>query len=78
MTQCYPIVFLLVPDLLPSTSARRVLILMGGEDVATLIKRALESEYFWGRHGGLKWAFIRGDDGIIQRLAAIATPRRPA
>jgi hypothetical protein len=56
-------------------SARRVLILMGGEGIVTLIKRELESEHFWVRHGGLKWAFVRADDGIIERLSAIA--RRP-
>jgi hypothetical protein len=56
-------------------NARRVLILIGGEGITTLIKRELESEHYWVRHGGLRWAFIRSDDGIIDRLAAIA--RRP-
>jgi hypothetical protein len=55
--------------------ARRVLILMGDEGITTLIKRELASEHFWVREGGLKWAFIRAEDGIIERLAAIA--RRP-
>jgi len=56
-------------------NARRVLILIGGEGITTLIKRELESEHYWVRHGGLKCAYIRADDGIIDRLAAIA--RRP-
>ena len=56
-------------------SARRVLTLMGGEGITTLIKRELESKHLWVRHGGLKWAFIRGDEGIIESLGAIA--RRP-
>jgi hypothetical protein len=56
-------------------SARRVLILMGGEGIATLIKRELESEHFWARHGGLKWAYLRADDGITERL--VATARHP-
>lgn len=55
--------------------ARRVLIHMAGEGITTLIKRELESEHFWIRHGGLNWAFIRADEGIIERLATIA--RRP-
>lgn len=53
-------------------SARRVLILMGGEGITTLIKRELESEHFWVRHCGLKWAFVRADDGIVERLSTIA------
>lgn len=55
--------------------ARRVLILIGGEGITTLIKRELESEHFWVRHGGLNWALVRADDGIIERLTAMA--RRP-
>ncbi|MBI3916369.1 MAG: ATP-binding protein [Betaproteobacteria bacterium] len=53
-------------------SARRILILMGGEGITTLIKRELESEHFWVRHSGLKWAFVRADDGIVERLGVIA------
>ncbi|MER9228270.1 hypothetical protein NKI39_22045 [Mesorhizobium sp. M0664] len=56
-------------------SARRVLILMSGQGITTLVKRELESEHFWVRHGGLNWAFVRADDGIIERLGVIA--RRP-
>lgn len=56
-------------------SARRVLILIGGEGITTLINRELESEHIWVRLGGLNWAFVRADGGTIERLAAIA--RRP-
>ena len=56
-------------------SARRILILMGGQGITTLINRELASEHFWVRHGGLNWAFVRADDRTIERLAAIA--RRP-
>lgn len=55
--------------------ARRLLILIGGEGITTLLRQELESEHYWVRHGGLNWAFVRRDDGIIERLAAIA--RRP-
>ena len=54
-------------------SARRILILMGGEGIATLVKRELESEHFWVRHGGLNWAAVRANDGIVERLTAIAS-----
>ncbi|MGY0553093.1 HEAT repeat domain-containing protein [Vreelandella sp. 2A-K22] len=56
-------------------SARRILILISGEGITTLLRTELESEHYWVRHGGLKWAFVRLDDGIIERLAAIA--RKP-
>ena len=56
-------------------NARRILILMGGQGITTLINRELASEHFWVRHGGLNWAFVRADDRTIERLAAIA--RRP-
>ncbi|WP_374254136.1 hypothetical protein [Xanthobacter sp.] len=55
--------------------ARHLLILIGGEGITTLLRQELESEHYWVRHGGLNWAFVRRDDGIIERLAAIA--RRP-
>ena len=55
--------------------ARRLLILIGGEGITTLLSRELKSEHYWVRHTGLNWAFVRRDDGIIERLAAIA--RRP-
>lgn len=54
-------------------SARRILILISGEGITTLLRTELESEHYWVRHGGLKWAFVRRDDGIIERLAAIAS-----
>lgn len=53
-------------------NARRILILMGGEGISTLIRHELESKHYWVRHGGLNWAYVRADDGIIERLAAIA------
>ena len=56
-------------------NARRILLLIGGQGITTLINRELASEHFWVRHGGLKWAFVRADDITIKRLAAIA--RRP-
>ncbi len=56
-------------------AARRALILIGGSGFTDLINRELESEHFWVRHGGLIWAKVRGDEGTIKRLAAIA--RRP-
>ena len=56
-------------------NARRILILMGGQGITTLINRELASEHFWVRHGGLNWAFVRADDRTIKRLAAVA--RRP-
>ncbi len=56
-------------------NARRILILIGGQGITTLINRELASEHFWVRHGGLKWAFVRADDSTIKRLVAIA--RRP-
>lgn len=55
--------------------ARRLLILMGGDGIATLLMRELESEHFWVRHGGLNWAFVRTNPGIVERLAVLA--RRP-
>ena len=54
-------------------NARRILILIGGEGITELIKEELESEHFWRRHDGLKWAAIRTDEGIVERLTAIAS-----
>ncbi|WP_447528413.1 HEAT repeat domain-containing protein [Vreelandella sp. TE19] len=56
-------------------SARRLLILFGGEGITALVRHELESEHYWVRYGGLNWAFVRQDSEIIERLAAIA--RRP-
>lgn len=53
-------------------NARRILILIEGQGITTLINRELASEHFWVRHGGLKWAFVRADDSTKKRLAAIA------
>ena len=58
-------------------NARRVLILMGGDGIADLIMRELESEHFWVRHGGLNWAAVRADDGIVNRLTTIASRSVP-
>ncbi len=52
-------------------NARRILILIEGQGITTLINRELASEHFWVRHGGLKWAFGRPDDITIEQLAAI-------
>lgn len=54
-------------------NARRVLILMGGDAIITLIKRELDSEHYWVRHGGLNWAFVCSDDNIANKLAEIAS-----
>lgn len=56
-------------------NAHRVLVLMAGEGVVTLINQELESENCWVRHRGLKWAFFSCNSGTIERLAVIA--RRP-
>ena len=53
-------------------NARRILLLIGGQGITTLINCELASEHFWVRHGGLKWAFVRPDDSTIEQLAAIA------
>ncbi|QNU61018.1 HEAT repeat domain-containing protein [Vreelandella titanicae] len=54
-------------------SARLILVLIGGEGITTLLRTELESEHYWVRHGGLKWAFVRRNDRVIERLAAIAS-----
>ena len=56
-------------------AARLALVLIGGSGFSELINRELESDHFWVRHGGLNWARVRGNEGTIERLAAIA--RRP-
>ena len=56
-------------------NAHRVLVLMAGNGTVTLINRELESENYWVRHRGLKWACFRCSSGTIERLATIA--RRP-
>jgi hypothetical protein len=54
-------------------NARRVLTLIGGEGITNLVNRELESDRFWGRHGGLMWAYVRPDPGTVEQLSAIAT-----
>ena len=54
-------------------NARRILVLIGGQGITTLINRELASEHFRVRHRGLKWAFVRADACTRERLAAIAT-----
>ena len=56
-------------------AGRRTLVLFAGAGIAALINRELESEHFWGRHGGLNWAWVGGNEDTIERLAVIA--RRP-
>ena len=56
-------------------AARRTLLLFAGSGISDLINRELESEHFWIRLGGLNWAWVCGNEGTIERLAAIA--RRP-
>ena len=53
-------------------NARRVLTLIGGEGITNLVNRELTSNAFWGRHGGLRWAYVRPDQHTRERLAAIA------
>ena len=53
-------------------NARRILILIGGQGITTLINRELVSEHFWVRYGGLKWAFVCADDCTKKQLVAIA------
>jgi hypothetical protein len=52
-------------------NARKLLILIGGEGITTLIGRELASEHFWIRHSGLTWAFVAEDDSIVDQLAAL-------
>ena len=53
-------------------AARRALVLIGGSGFSDLINRELESEHFWGRHGGLNWARVRGNERTVELLAGIA------
>ena len=56
-------------------NARRILLMIGGDGFATMIKRELESEHYWIRHSGLKWAYMCPNDEVVQQLSTIA--RRP-
>lgn len=53
-------------------NARRVLTLINGDGITNLVNRELASDGFWGRHGGLKWAYVRPDQHTREQLAAIA------
>jgi hypothetical protein len=53
-------------------NARRVLTLIGGNGITTLVNHELDSDSFWGRHGGLRWAYVRPDQHTRKQLAAIA------
>ena len=53
-------------------AGRRTLVLFAGTGISALINRELASEHFWGRHGGLNWAWVGGNDDTIERLSAIA------
>lgn len=54
-------------------NARRILILMAGHGITTLIKKQLESEHYWIRLDGSNWAFICTDDSIVKKLFEIAS-----
>lgn len=54
------------------TSARRVLIAIGGKEISRLINTELASSSYWGRRGGLEWAMVRPDDTTRSCLIEIA------
>ena len=56
-------------------AGRRTLVLFAGTGISALINRELDSQHFWGRHGGLNWAWVGGNEDTIERLSVIA--RRP-
>ena len=58
-------------------AARSTLVLFAGKGIVALVNRELESEHYWVRYGGLNGALMRGDEGTIQRLSAIARRPRP-
>ena len=58
-------------------AARRVLFLIGGNGIFTLINRELASEHFWVRHGGLNCALMIGDEETIKRLSGITQRSKP-
>lgn len=58
-------------------SARRVLILMAGEGISALIREELGSRHYWVRHAGLKWAHLRPNAEIVERLSVIASRSVP-
>ena len=54
-------------------NARRVLILIGGEGIVTLIAQELDSSHFWVRHCGLSWASLSDGHAIVEQLTALAS-----
>ena len=54
-------------------SARRVLILIGGEGIMTLITQELDSPHFWVRSCGLTWAPLSQSHATVERLTALAS-----
>ena len=54
-------------------NARRVLILIGGEGITTLIAQELASPHSWVRHCGLSWASLSQDHAIVEQLTALAS-----
>jgi len=59
-------------------SCRRALALIGGEGLTQLLLHELASPHFWVRYSGLKWAPLRGDPALIERLGQIAEQTRLA
>lgn len=59
-------------------ACRRVLMLIPGEGLTRLLLHELSSQHFWVRYCGLKWAALRGNEVMIERLAAIAERTRQA
>ena len=45
---------------------------MAGDGITTLIREELGSRHYWVRHAGLKWAPLRPDAEIVERLVVIA------
>ena len=53
-------------------NARRVLVLIGGEGIVTLLRRELDSPHYWIRYAGLTSAVLVRDDRIKDQLRSIA------
>ncbi|MCJ7600836.1 MAG: hypothetical protein MUO63_04940 [Desulfobulbaceae bacterium] len=53
-------------------NARHFLICVGGEGITILLNHELGSPHYWGRYGGLEWAFVRPNTNTVQLLASIA------
>ncbi|CAK0745255.1 NACHT domain-containing protein [Azospirillaceae bacterium] len=54
---------------------RQFLIRVGGAGITRLVNHELRSSNFWGRYGGLEWAFVSPDEDTIALLTEIG--RRP-